>query len=305
VDEPAQQLSGLDGQTDGLIGEVLAPTPHFLQDRGGECLAYRFTRTRARGVAGDLCWFPMMLTLGLDPILDAGAQHVRSWVALMDERLDAHAEQVLSQTARARRVVALSSLLRWAAQEELIAANPVDKLNRDCAGLVVDRHFSPTRRLSDRELDLLVWTADRYPARNGCGRPRSSRCWRPPRSGSASCAGRPEPTTTARAAVGSSRSPAKAAAASGSRSYWRPLPGPTATWPASPTRTPPSSCPPEGTTPWGRCSSPSTGDPARAANAPAGQAKREVGDFLTLRPCGHALLPYARHQAVTSLAPPA
>ncbi|GAA0645504.1 hypothetical protein GCM10010174_80580 [Kutzneria viridogrisea] len=122
-----------------------------------------FTRSRARGVAPELCWFPMLLDLGLHPVLDATPAHVKGWVALMDEHRDATGQPVLSPAARARRVAALSSLLRWAVTEELITANPVDRLDRDRAGLVVDRHHSPTRGLSGAQLDLLVWTADRYP----------------------------------------------------------------------------------------------------------------------------------------------
>lgn len=91
-----------------------------------ESVRTAFTRTSANGVAGDLCWFSMMLTLGVDLILDASVQHVRRRVALMDERLDEHGHQLLAHTVRVRRVAALSLLLRWAAQEELISANAVE-----------------------------------------------------------------------------------------------------------------------------------------------------------------------------------
>jgi site-specific recombinase XerD len=117
-----------------------------------------------RTTAADLTWLVMCVNGGLDPFTGIEGEHVRVWVtALHNRRWPDRPGVALDTSAKARRVSAVSSLYTWAVQEELADANPVDRLNRKRAGLLVDKHHSNTVGLDGWQLDRLVLAADRFP----------------------------------------------------------------------------------------------------------------------------------------------
>lgn len=125
-----------------------------------EILRARTPTNRAK--APELLWYPACVDAGLDPIEDVAVEHVRLWLAAMNNQTHPGepTRHLLGQSARARRLSVVSSLMDWALEEGLIEANPVDRVNRTRAGLALSRHRSTTRGISGRQLDLLVHAAD-------------------------------------------------------------------------------------------------------------------------------------------------
>jgi site-specific recombinase XerD len=125
------------------------------------------TPTR-RAAAPDLLWYPACVGAGLDPFEDVVVEHVRLWISAMNDRKrpDDSSKHLLSQSARTRRLSVVSSLMDWGLEEGLLDFNPVHRVNRKRAGLVVNRHRSTTRGISARQLDLLVYSADHDPLEN-------------------------------------------------------------------------------------------------------------------------------------------
>lgn len=124
-----------------------------------------------RTAAADLCWLVMCINAGLDPFQDIEGEHVRTWVAAMHNRRKPDGQKALDTSAKARRVATVSSLYTWAVQEDLTESNPVDRLNRKRAGLLVDKHHSTTAGLTGEQLDMLVYAADHYGGNTGLRTP--------------------------------------------------------------------------------------------------------------------------------------
>ncbi|RJQ70540.1 hypothetical protein D5S17_28850 [Pseudonocardiaceae bacterium YIM PH 21723] len=117
-----------------------------------------------RALAADLTWYPACLAAGLDPIEDVQRDHVRAWLTAMANRThpDDDTEPLLGKAARGRRLAVVTSLFDHAIDEGWADYHPSAGVSRKRAGLDLDRMYSPTRALSPRQLDLLVWAADRY-----------------------------------------------------------------------------------------------------------------------------------------------
>lgn len=126
--------------------------------------AFKGRLPSVRTAAADLTWLVMCVNAGLDPFRAHG-EVVRTWVTALHNRLRPDTRKLALDTpAKARRVATVSSLYKWAVAENLADANPVERLDRKRAGLLVDKHHSNTIGLDGEQLDRLVLAADCYPS---------------------------------------------------------------------------------------------------------------------------------------------